>query len=63
MATESGLQFTLAVEGLPNDTFAVLEFSGESALSTPFLYQVKLASRNESVSQDEVVDRNVTLML
>ncbi|WP_035014972.1 contractile injection system protein, VgrG/Pvc8 family, partial [Enterovibrio norvegicus] len=33
------------------------------ALSTPFLYQVKLASRNESVSQDEVVDRNVTLML
>ncbi|WP_028021525.1 type VI secretion system Vgr family protein [Enterovibrio calviensis] len=63
MATESGLQFTLVVEGLPDDAFAVVEFSGQSALSVPFLYQIKLASRDESISQDDVVDQNVTLML
>ncbi|WP_283130138.1 type VI secretion system tip protein VgrG [Enterovibrio norvegicus] len=63
MATESGLQFTLTVEGLPDDTFAVLEFSGESTLSAPYLYKVKLASRQDNVSKDVVVDCNVTLKL
>ncbi|WP_407333317.1 type VI secretion system tip protein TssI/VgrG [Enterovibrio sp. 27052020O] len=63
MATESGLQFTLHVEGLPDDTFAVVDFSGTDSLSAPFVYQVNLASRKEALSENDVVDRNVTLML
>ncbi|WP_394213710.1 type VI secretion system tip protein VgrG, partial [Enterovibrio calviensis] len=63
MATESGLQFTLHVEGLPDDALAVVEFSGASALSAPFLYQVKLASRTDTLTDHDVVDRNVSLIL
>ncbi|MDD1796346.1 type VI secretion system tip protein VgrG [Enterovibrio sp. ZSDZ42] len=63
MATESGLQFTLTVEGLSDDTFSVLEFTGESKLSSPYLFQVKLASRHASLSEFDIVDRNVTLKL
>ncbi|MBE1275017.1 type VI secretion system tip protein VgrG [Enterovibrio baiacu] len=63
MATESGLQFTLTIEGLSDDTFAVLAFVGESALSAPFVFDVKLASRHASISALDTVDRKVTLQI
>ncbi|USH04777.1 type VI secretion system tip protein VgrG [Grimontia kaedaensis] len=63
MATESGLQFTLNVEGLPDDTFVVVDFQGEAHLSAPFCFDIKLASRNEAVSENDTVDRNVTLVI
>ncbi|MDD1784380.1 type VI secretion system tip protein VgrG, partial [Enterovibrio sp. ZSDZ35] len=63
MTIPSGLQFTLTVEGLPEDTFAVTAFSGNAALSSLFSFQVQLASRDESLSAMDTMDRNVCLRL
>ncbi|MBV7298183.1 type VI secretion system tip protein VgrG [Enterovibrio paralichthyis] len=63
MATDSSLQFTLSVEGLPDEAFAVVDFQGEAHLSAPFSFQVSLASRNEAFSEMDTVDRPVSLML
>lgn len=57
MANKTGLQFTFQVDGLANDTFSVLEFSGEEALSAPFHFSIKLASRLEDIAPTETVDR------
>lgn len=63
MANKTGLQFTFQVDGLANDTFSVLEFSGEEALSTPFHFGIKLASRLEDIDPTQTVDHSGTLKI
>ncbi len=42
----TGLQFTFTVEGVPENTFVVTQFTGKDTLSEPFSFIVDLASRN-----------------
>lgn len=58
MARKTGLQFTFQVEGLATDTFSVLAFSGEEALSSPFHFAITLTARLEDITPQEIVDRN-----
>lgn len=55
------LQFTFELDGLPADTFAVIKFSGEESLSTPYAFEIELASRQEDITPDKTVDRTGTL--
>ena len=57
MARNTGLQFTFQVDGLANDAFSVLEFSGMESLSSPFYFLIKLASRQEDIAPTQTVDR------
>lgn len=57
MAINTGLQFTFQVDGLADDTFSVLEFSGMETLSSPFHFHIKLASRLEDIVPTQTVDR------
>ena len=63
MARQTGLQFTFQVDGLPDDTFNVLEFSGEEYLSAPFTFVIQLASRNEAIMPVETVEQSGTLTI
>lgn len=61
MALFSGLQFTLSVEGLPETAFVVTQFKGQESLSRLFQFDVSLASRDEKITVDQVLDKNVSL--
>ncbi|EAQ66647.1 vgrG protein [Marinomonas sp. MED121] len=61
MAQQTGLQFTLNVEGLAENAFVVTAFTGEESLSLPFNFNVSLASRVETITAQDVVDKNVCL--
>ncbi len=63
MANKTGLQFTATVEGLPEDTFVVTQFSGNERLSTIYSFSIELASRNPDFLPPEMVDKNVSLYL
>lgn len=63
MARQTGLQFTFELDGLSSDTFRVIEFSGEDALSTPFNFVIKLASREDDIAPEDTVDRNGILKI
>ncbi|PSU99272.1 type VI secretion system Vgr family protein [Photobacterium kishitanii] len=57
----TGLQFTFTVEGVPENTFVVTQFTGKDTLSEPFSFTVDLASRNPSLTPKETVDCHATL--
>ncbi|AHG22535.1 type VI secretion protein Vgr [Chania multitudinisentens RB-25] len=59
----SGLQFTLTAAGLPPQTFVVVDFSFNEALSTPFVLHVGLASANPAVDFSAVLDQDSTLYI
>ena len=61
MAQQTGLQFTLTVEGLAQSAFVVTEFTGEDALSHLFHFNVLLASSVETITPQQVVDKTVCL--
>ena len=61
MAQQTGLQFTLTVEGLAQSAFVVTEFTGEESLSHPFHFDIALASRVETIMPQQVVDKTVCL--
>ncbi len=60
-AEPSGLKFTLTVQGLPPDTFAVTDFSLTESFSSPYLLEVGLVSEDPAVSFESVLDNNATL--
>ena len=57
----TGLQFTFIVEGVPENTFVVTQFTGKDTLSEPFSFTVDLASRHSSLTPKETVDCHATL--
>ncbi|RDK87741.1 type VI secretion system secreted protein VgrG [Enterobacillus tribolii] len=57
----SGLQFTLTVDGLPPDTFVVVDFSLTESFSSPYILQAGLASADPAVSFEAVLDNNAAL--
>ena len=61
MAQQTGLQFTLTVEGLADNAFVVTAFTGEESLSHPFHLNISLASRVETLMPQDVVDKPVSL--
>lgn len=67
------LTFTLALDGLEEDTLVVREYQGHESISDSLLkdgapcygfrYQLSLASRQSDLSADTIVDKNVELRL
>ncbi|PHM40108.1 Rhs element Vgr family protein [Xenorhabdus mauleonii] len=54
----SGLRFTLITENLPEQTFAVVDFSLNEALSTPFRLEATLTCKTPEINFADVLDRN-----
>ncbi|WP_275385572.1 type VI secretion system tip protein TssI/VgrG [Xenorhabdus bovienii] len=54
----SGLIFTLITENLPEQTFAVVDFSLNEALSTPFRLEATLTCKTSEIDFADVLDRN-----
>jgi type VI secretion system VgrG family protein len=52
----SNRRFTFSCENLPNDTFEVVRFEGEDALSSLYRFEIWLASSDSSVDERRVVD-------
>ncbi|MDN3526197.1 type VI secretion system tip protein TssI/VgrG [Halomonas sabkhae] len=61
MFPRQGWHFTLTLAGLPEVDLAVVDFTLHEALSTPFELSVALASRFDSLSPEELLDRRATL--
>lgn len=61
LSTGSGLQFTLTAAGLPDSLFAVVSFTLTEALSTPWILQAELASKDPAVDFAAVLDNSATL--
>lgn len=59
----TGLQFTIKIEGLDPETFAVIGFEGQESLSAAFAFDIELASQQESITAQQVVDRPVSLTI
>ncbi|EAA7842699.1 type VI secretion system tip protein VgrG [Salmonella enterica] len=57
----SGLRFTLEVDGLPPDTFAVTEFHLSQSLSSLFSLALTLASAQPSLSFEQVLEKTAHL--
>ncbi|MGJ0623756.1 type VI secretion system tip protein TssI/VgrG [Xenorhabdus bovienii] len=54
----SGLVFTLITENLPEQTFAVVDFSLSEALSSPFRLEATLTCNTPEINFADVLDRN-----
>ncbi|WP_355662425.1 type VI secretion system Vgr family protein [Halomonas salifodinae] len=61
MAHASGLQFTLTLAGADDLDLAVLDFTLDEALSTPFRLRVQFASRDGELSAEAFLDREASL--
>ncbi|ERT11514.1 type VI secretion system Vgr family protein [Photorhabdus temperata] len=58
---DSGLVFTLTVGNLPEQTFAVVEFTLNEALSTLFCLEATLTSADPDIDFADVLDNSATL--
>lgn len=56
MANSTGLQFTVKIGGLPESTFAVVDFQLDEALNQPFTLLLNLASPQPDINFDDVLD-------
>ena len=63
MLDSTGLQFTMGVGDLPNDTFSVYEFDIVEALSNVFTLNLTAFSRASHVAPAEVLEQEVTLRI
>ena len=63
MASSSGLQFTVKVGALPEETFAVAEFSLQEQLSQPFILQLALASPRADIATAQVLEQPCELVI
>ena len=63
MASSSGLQFTVKVGALPEETFAVAEFSLQEQLSQPFTLQLSLASARGDIEITQVLEQPCELQV
>lgn len=61
MELQSGLRFNLLIDGLDASAFVVTRFVGKESLSEPFEFVVELASRVETHSPIDILDKNVNL--
>ncbi|OBX35994.1 hypothetical protein A8U91_00330 [Halomonas elongata] len=61
MADRSGLQFTLSLTGAGEADLAVVDFTHEEALSSPFHLHVRFASRAADLSPEALLDRPASL--
>ncbi|CBV42791.1 type VI secretion system Vgr family protein [Halomonas elongata] len=61
MADRSGLQFTLSLTGAGEADLAVVDFTHEEALSSPFHLHVRFASRAVDLSPEALLDRPASL--
>ncbi|MCW2485668.1 type VI secretion system tip protein VgrG [Candidatus Symbiopectobacterium sp. NZEC127] len=57
MANSTGLQFTVKVGGLPESTFAVVDFQLNEALNQPFVLSLNLASPQPDIDFGDVLDQ------
>ncbi|WP_355662476.1 hypothetical protein, partial [Halomonas salifodinae] len=61
MADSTGLQFTLSLAGDDDLDLAVLDFTLDEALSTPFRLTLQVASRDGELSAEAFLDREASL--
>ncbi|REF26971.1 type VI secretion system secreted protein VgrG [Xenorhabdus cabanillasii] len=54
----SGLIFTLITDNLPEQTFAVVDFSLQESLSSPFRLKATLTCKTPEINFSDVLDRN-----
>ncbi|PHM51422.1 contractile injection system protein, VgrG/Pvc8 family [Xenorhabdus sp. KK7.4] len=54
----SGLRFTLITENLPEQTFAVVDFSLHESLSSPFRLEATLTCKSPEIDFANVLDSN-----
>jgi len=53
---ETQRRFTFVAQGLPEDTFTVVGFTGFEGLSTPYEFVINLASRRDDLGLDQLAD-------
>ncbi|MGY3942932.1 type VI secretion system Vgr family protein [Aeromonas tecta] len=63
MADSTGLQFTVKVGALPENTFVVAEFALEEALNGPFQLRLELASAQPDIDFGAVLDQPCELLV
>lgn len=63
MANQTGLQFTVKVGNLPDNTFPVAAFSHHEALNEPFCLQLELASLLPDIDFAAVLDQPCALQI
>ncbi len=63
MADSTGLQFTVKVGALPENTFVVAEFALEEALNRPFNLRLELASAQPDLDFGAVLDQPCELLV
>lgn len=63
MATREPSRFTFEVDPLAEDTFEVLSFTGEEAISQPFSFVVELRSLLPAIDVVRILGRRATLSL
>lgn len=61
MTQANGLQFTLSLAGADEADLAVVDFTHEEALSSPFHLRVRFASRAADLSSTSLLDRPASL--
>ncbi|MES3675492.1 type VI secretion system tip protein VgrG, partial [Halomonas elongata] len=61
MTQANGLQFTLSLTGAGEADLAVVDFTHEEALSSPFHLHVRFASRAVDLSPEALLDRPASL--
>lgn len=63
MANSTGLQFTVKIGGLPESTFAVVDFQLNEALNQPFSLLLNLASFQPDIDFGDVLDHSCELYI
>ena len=63
MADSTGLQFTVKVGALPENTFVVAEFALDEALNRPFNLRLELASAQPDIDFGTVLDQPCELLV
>ncbi|MGL5107166.1 MAG: contractile injection system protein, VgrG/Pvc8 family, partial [Plesiomonas shigelloides] len=63
MTDSTGLQFTVKVGALPQNTFAVAAFDLDEQLNTPFLLSLDLASLQPDIDAAGVLEQPCELLI
>lgn len=61
MELQTGLRFSLVIEGFEEKDFVVTRFKGIEAISNTYEFSVDLASRVENHTPEAILDKNVSL--
>jgi type VI secretion system secreted protein VgrG len=63
MDMESGLKFSLQIEGLNKDAFELKAFSGREGLSELYEYTLELVSLSDAMRAEQIVDKPVCITI